>query len=441
MKTNPNVASNRGRSPIGAVAPHAPLPIGHPPLIAGRRPLLGRALHSVRAALGISLAVAALPAFAAEPDNSPVAIITTNYVIVTNLVLVTNYVTPGRVAAAAVTNSAVPDLSWVPPVDRFDWIQLRSGEWLKGRLKAMQNRELEFYSEELKDFTFDWKDVRQVRSTRTQDVLFVDGNKLSGPVAITTNQVTVFGAEPQTFARDQLQSLTPGGARERNLWSGNASIGLTLRAGNTESVDYTAQAHLQRRTPSTRLSFDYIGNLSSVNNVESANNTRVNTEFDLWLSRRFYLIAPSAEYYTDPFQNLKARLTGGVGVGYDLISRQNMEWNITTGPAYQYAWFDSAEPGEPTQKGNGALTFGSRFDWNITRRIEMIMEYRGQYTSKQVGETTHHAVGTLSLELTQRFDLNVSLTWDRISQPKVGADGIEPKPDDIRLVLGFGVDF
>ena len=71
----------------------------------------------------------------------------------------------------------------------------------------------------------------------------------------------------------------------------------------------------------------------------------------------------------------------------------------------------------------------------------MILEYRGQYTSREVGETLHHAVSTLSIELTKRFDLDVSFTWDRISQPKVGEDRVQPKPDDFRLIVGLGMDF
>ena len=103
--------------------------------------------------------------------------------------------------------------------------------------------------------------------------------------------------------------------------------------------------------------------------------------------------------------------------------------------------FESVEAGEPTEKGTGAFVFGSRFDWDITRRIELLLEYRGQYTSREVGETTHHSVSTLSLELTKRFDLDVSFVWDRISNPKVASDGTEPKPDDVRLVIGLGIDF
>jgi hypothetical protein len=110
-------------------------------------------------------------------------------------------------------------------------------------------------------------------------------------------------------------------------------------------------------------------------------------------------------------------------------------------PAYQHAWFESSQPSEPTERGAAALVFGSRFDWNLTQRLDLILEYLGQYTSREVGETTHHAAGTLSIDLTQRLDLDVSFIWDRISNPKIGADGVQPKPDDFRLVVGLGVDF
>jgi CheY-like chemotaxis protein len=52
-------------------------------------------------------------------------------------------------------------LDWVPPADGFDWIQLKSGEWLKGEIKAMQDRKLEVDSDKLNYLTFEWRDVRQ----------------------------------------------------------------------------------------------------------------------------------------------------------------------------------------------------------------------------------------------------------------------------------------
>jgi hypothetical protein len=90
---------------------------------------------------------------------------------------------------------------------------------------------------------------------------------------------------------------------------------------------------------------------------------------------------------------------------------------------------------------SGAATLSSRFDWDITRRLELIMEYRGQFTSEEVGETSLHFNSTLSVELTKAIDLDISYVWDRITDPKEDEDGVQAEPDDIRLVFGFGMDF
>src|SRR5208282_5505081 len=91
----------------------------------------------------------------AEPFSSSPPVVANGYVLVTNIIVITNYVVTTNVVfdsnsvASTRTNAVLPDLSWVPPEDSFDWIQLKSGEWLKGRVKAMQERKLEFFSEEL----------------------------------------------------------------------------------------------------------------------------------------------------------------------------------------------------------------------------------------------------------------------------------------------------
>jgi len=409
------------------------------------------AMHDRLAGLLLACVIGALlsahPASLCAAAGPASPVVATNFALVTNIVVITNYVVTTNVVlstngpALKQSKSVLPDLSWVPPADTFDWIQLKSGEWLKGRVKAMQDRTLEFDSEELDDLTFDWKDIRQLRSSRTQDVLFVNQDEVSGPVIVTPGHITVGGATPRTFSRDDLQSITPGGSKERNYWSGKLSAGLTVSSGNTKSVDYNAQATLQRRTPATRFKFDYLGVVSSVDDVESANNHRAGVEFDYWLSRRLYLVVPYAEYFRDRFQNIDRRVTGVVGLGYDIVDRPTLEWNITAGPAYQYTWFDSVQPGEDDSRGTGALSFGSQFDWDITRRIDLILEYRGQYTSREVGETIHHSVSTLSIELTKRFDLDVSFVWDRTQHPKPDSNGDVPKQDDFRLIVGLGVTF
>jgi putative salt-induced outer membrane protein YdiY len=399
------------------------------------------------AALALMVIAAAVQCFGGESTNSLKPDATTNQLVVTNVRFVTNYIVvtnlvPGAKAPpAGRTNSALPDLSWVPPDDGFDWIQLKSGEWLKGSLKAVQDRKLDFDSDELNELTFDWKDIRQVRSPHLNKILLATQEEIEGPVTITPDLVTVGGAEPRSFPRSDLQSITPGGAQERDRWSGRLALGFALRAGNTKSVDYDAQASLRRRTPATRFKFDYLGNISSQNGVENENNTRVNTELDYWLSRQLYLILPQAEYFHDPFQNIAARATVGGGIGYDLYDRHNLEWGVSAGPAYQQTWYDSVQGGGSTTDGQAALVFGTDVDWQITGSVELILGYSGQYTTREAGGTLHHAVCTLAVDLTKRLELDVSFVWDRIQNPRAESNGMVPQQDDYRLTCGLGLSF
>ncbi|MBI1176878.1 DUF481 domain-containing protein [bacterium] len=325
--------------------------------------------------------------------------------------------------------------------DGFDWIQLKSGEWLKGKLKAMQDRKLEFDSEELDDQDFDWEDIHQLITSRSVDVLFGDRTEASGPVRINQKEIVIEGSEPRTFPRGDVLGITPTGQREWDYWSGKVSLGATFRSGNSDQIEYNANFHLQRRTPSTRAVIDYIGYFSKTDGDETANSHRVNATFDYWLSRRLFLRVPGVEYYRDPFQNFAHRITAYLGLGYDIFDRKRLEWNVVLGPAYQYAIYDSVQPGEDEEQGTAALVLSSRAEIELTRRIDLTLEYRGQLTSREAGETTHHGVATLETELTRSLDLDVSLIWDRISMPKPDSSGNVPEPDDFRLVLSLGLDF
>jgi len=50
-------------------------------------------------------------------------------------------------------------------------------------------------------------------------------------------------------------------------------------------------------------------------------------------------------------------------------------------------------------------------------------------------------IGTLSNELTDSFDLEVSLIWERTANPATNADGTTPKPNDSQLILEVGYSF
>ncbi len=336
--------------------------------------------------------------------------------------------------------------NWTPPPppkeDGFDWIQLKSGEWLKGKIKSLQDEKLEFDSEELNLLTFAWKDIRVVRSPRLVSVRIEKLKPVDGSILVTTNEVQIVtSATTNIYRRADLLAIAPTGDRELDKWSGKISAGVSFRSGNTRETDADIHAAIQRRTPDTRLSLDYLGNYGKINGAEVEENHRFIGQFDYFLSRRLYVRVPDLEYYRDPFQNLEHRLTVGAGVGYDLFKTPRTEWNITASPSWQHNWFDSVQPGESATAQSAALVLSTHFDTELTQRLDFIFEYRSQLTRKETGNDTHHAITTLEFEIHKRLKLDLSFVWDRIGSPQTGSDGDTPAPDDFRLITSLGIDF
>ena len=59
--------------------------------------------------------------------------------------------------------TAVTSTDFVPPPDEYDWVQLNSGEWLKGELQSLYDDELVFDSDNLGVLRLDWEDVVRFR--------------------------------------------------------------------------------------------------------------------------------------------------------------------------------------------------------------------------------------------------------------------------------------
>ncbi len=197
----------------------------------------------------------------------------------------TNQPTAAPGPGLALTNQFLPWTSAPPKSRALDWIQLKSGEWLAGKIKSLQDDKLEFDSEELDVHVFDWKDIRTLRSGRLLSVGFEKRKPEDGSLLVTTNQVLVTTATTtNVYPRAELLAIAPTGARELNKWSGKISAGASFRAGNTREAEFNTHAALLRRTPSSRLSLDYLGNYGQVNGIETEENHRFIGQFDYFLS-------------------------------------------------------------------------------------------------------------------------------------------------------------
>ncbi len=338
---------------------------------------------------------------------------------------------------------------FVPPVDsRYDWLQLKSGEWLKGNLKSLYNFTLEFDSDKLNLLNFAWKDVKRLRTAAPRSLRVETGRDRGQPLTVYgrieldgDEVLVITGQHRQRYRREQIVSIGTRAEKESDYWSGKFSLGANLRAGNADLVDLSLLANARRLTAESRFVADYVGNFSRADGIETANNHRLNGHYDRFRSRRFFWRVINAEYYRDVPKNIAHQISAGTAFGYDLIRDGRTDWELSGGVGISYKRYVSVEAGETPSQTSPSLRLGTLYDTRLNASAKLKINYSFQILDKASGTYTHHFITTLSSDLWADVDLDVSFVWDRVQDPRPGADGLVPQRDDYQLVVGIAYSF
>lgn len=352
-----------------------------------------------------------------------------------------------QTAAASKKTAPVESKAWIPSAEKFDWIQLTSNEWLKGKINGMYKDSLEFDSDKLDLLEIDWDDVKILRSYRVSDVNLEGIGPTSGMLELTDGKIRITNDyENKTYDRSSLISFAPAGKKELDLWSIKATLSFDVKKGNTDQLDYTAKVNMKRRSSRTRFLLDYIGNISKTNGgdgalVETINNHRLNASFDYYKTRYFFYTPAYVEYYRDPFSNIDSKLTLATGLGYTVIDDGDTELSFSGGPAFINTKFISVAEGENNEESSPGLWLKTNFDTELTKAIDFIAKYNIQFSNKETGGYTHHIILTLNSEITGSLDFDTSFIWDRTTHPTEAEDGTRPFPDDYQITVGISYTY
>jgi len=340
--------------------------------------------------------------------------------------------------------AAEDEESWQPPPpmpDDFDWVQMTSGEWLKGEIIAMYDKVLEFDSDEFDLQSLDMEDIQQIRSAQVVQVAFLDDTIATGKLLVNGDEVRVF-AEPEVQqTRAQVLSITAGEPRERNYWSGKLGAGLNYRTGNTNQTEFNANVGLMRRTPKNRIVFDYLGNFTENEGETIADNQRGTASWNRFVSDRFFLIPIYGEYYRDPFQNIARRWTLGVGAGYQIVDTSKVAWDVNVGIGYQHIRYDDVQEDEPDTADTPSLMIATNYDNELTKWMDYFLSFQFSIVNEESGSYNHHLRTGFEFEFFGDFDLDLTWVWDRVQDPIQNADGTYPDKDDFRTIVSLGYSF
>ena len=329
-----------------------------------------------------------------------------------------------------------------PAPDEFDWIQLTSGEWLKGEFRVMYDESVEFDSDNLGLLSIDWGDIKQVRGHATHSVHVEGRDQVVGNLQIEDDTVMIVDGENVTeFDRKEVVSIAHGAPKEKNYWSAKFSLGLNISEGNSDRRDLNTHLNTKRRTADSRFITDYLGYYSESQGIKTDDNHRLGSTYDIFKTRRFFWRPMAVQYFRDPFQNISYQFTVGAGAGYQLIDTSKTDWSVAGGPAFKYTKFENVEPGESGSESTPALWLSTDYETALNKKMDLILGYSTVTGNQASGGYTHHAVATLETELLSWLDFDTSFIWDHTQNPTADSDGVVPEKDDYRFIIGLGLDY
>jgi putative salt-induced outer membrane protein YdiY len=346
----------------------------------------------------------------------------------------------------ALTIGATPALaeSNLPPGtsgDTLDWVQLNSGEWLRGEIVLMRDEVLTFDSEKLDEVRIDWGDVTALHSPRVLSVATRDGEAITGTAELRDGTLRVAtGQVVEEYSAQAIHAILVGELIEANFWSATVNASLVARSGNTDQADFTSRTNVKRETPASRLTLQYQGNYGRTDGVETVNNHRGSANYNLYLSRKLFVTPLAGEVFTDSYQNIDRRSGLSAGFGYYLV-RADTDWWIYAGGGYQNTRYVSVQEGEEDSVNNGTFMVGSKLETDLRDDVELDAEYSVRFILGADETILHRVFIALSFDLFGDIDFNASLTWDHNTNPKPNADGVEPDKNDLITAFGLSIDF
>ena len=326
--------------------------------------------------------------------------------------------------------------------DTFDWVQMVSGEWIKGNIERMREDNMEFDSDKLDMLYLDFADVALVHSPQVNTYVFDDRVSATGPAVITADHVIVQTEEgTKVFPRSELESIVEG-ERERDWWSMKLRFGFTLNRGNTDQLTYDINFNTRREDRLTLLDLNYNATFGKTDGTQNVNRHLGEFLFNVFLGSRWWVTPAFGQLFNDRFQNIKLRATPAAGAGVHIIDKPNVKWDFITGIGYQYLEYQATELGTKNPQHDAFVPLYTYWDFDITGDIDLTLSWLTNLVVTTIGNTNHTGKADLAIELTSVLDLDIAFLYLRTEDPGQPADPMAPaiEKNDYQLVIGISLE-
>jgi len=362
--------------------------------------------------------------------------------------------TPNEVAIDAVkasldrvdreTEIGVPPSYSITFGDTFDWLELASGEWVRGRVLRMRDDRIEFQSRHLGSESIDFARVLSIHSPHVNTYVFDKRVAATGLAVINEDEVIVETARgTRTFPRSELEGIVQGGERERDWWSTRLRFGLTLNRGNSDQLTFDLLFNVHREDRMTRLDSNYHGNFGLTDGVQNVDRHLGDLDTNVFLSSRWFVVPLFGQLFNDRFQNIRLRATPAAGAGLHLIESPRVEWDFQSGIGYQFLRFvDGSQSDQGNPQNDAFVPFFTHATFDLADDVDLMLSWLTNLVVTNIGNTNHTGQAVLSMGITGILTVDLAFLYLRTERPAPPRDPADPaiRQNDYQLIAGIVVE-
>lgn len=344
-----------------------------------------------------------------------------------------------KIKIAVATRSYKP---WEEVGDtKNDWIRTTSGEWLKGAVKDLRDDDLKIDSDKFGLQTLSWGDISDLHSPNRFTYVLDDQTVFTGSAEMADGKLVVqTNSGPRVFDKGRLMTIVPESTREIQNWSFRLTFGMSASTGNSDVVDYSAYSRIRREDPFNRATIEYTGAYGLVSDEVNTNRHRGNGDWNIFISRVFYITPFSGELLYDRFQNIELRAIASTGVGFHAVDTSDVTLDLDLAAGYVSTKFISVEDSTDDEQKGGLVSPSLSLEWDISDDVEFELEWASALGIPHIQDSFHRGRSMLSVEITEILDFDVRADYSRQESPVTDEEGVTPKKDDLTVTVGIGLD-
>lgn len=322
-----------------------------------------------------------------------------------------------------------------------DVVVMNNGDKFTGEIKALQNGELVFSADYMKDSVhLDWRQVKTLQSKDLFIVSLTNGTRVTGLI----NKQTTSTEDEKDFkitAEDSTVRVTPSevvaiGQREASLWNqltGSVNYGFGFASGNKET-NSTLGADIAFRTTKNSVQLATTSQFGSQTNAKNTNRFTFDSQYarqltEKWLAAGLFSLLRSNQ------QDLTLRSTYGAGLGRKLVQTDKTALTVIGGAAFSHESY-VPQPGTEPIHNNIESLFGVTFSTFRFKTLTLRSQSLAFPSLSDPGRLRFSSQSGLRTELMRNFYWDFELYENYDTRPPINA----PK-NDLGITTSIGWTF